>query len=235
MGLEQANMVIWQQNVNKSPTCQHDIISSGSLIELGVSIVALQEPAISHLDKTIATRDWIPLYPTTHGTHPEQTRSVLLIRSSLTSNSWQQLDFPSRDVTVIQIKGNWGILTITNIYNDCQHSCTIEQLANHHHQHQHKIENTDNGNVHYIWLGDFNRHHLHWDNPADTHLFTNEAITAAEYLIDAIAEVGMELALPSGIPTHCHNVTKRWSRLNQVFISDHSMDMIITCNTLPEQ
>ena len=54
---------------------------------------------------------------------------------------------------------------------------------------------------------------------------------AATILIEAVASLGLELALPSGIPTHYHNVTKKWSRLDQVFISDHSIDLIETCDT----
>ena len=38
------------------------------------------------------------------------------------------------------------------------------------------------------------------------------------------------MALPGGISTHCHNVTKQWSRLDHVFISEASTDAIITCN-----
>jgi hypothetical protein len=47
-------------------------------------------------------------------------------------------------------------------------------------------------------------------------------------------DVGLELALPSGLPTHKHSITKRWSRLDQVFLSDHSENTLISCNTLPE-
>jgi hypothetical protein len=39
------------------------------------------------------------------------------------------------------------------------------------------------------------------------------------------------MALPGGIPTHFHNVTKKWSRLDQVFISDHSTDLIVSSDT----
>ncbi|KAH9953859.1 hypothetical protein BC827DRAFT_1105145, partial [Russula dissimulans] len=45
----------------------------------------------------------------------------------------------------------------------------------------------------------------------------------------------LDMALLGSIPTHKHNVTKRWSRLDQVFLSDHSENMIITCNMLPDQ
>ena len=85
-----------------------------------------------------------------------------------------------------------------------------------------------------MWLSDFNRHHPYWDNPEDTRLFTNEATEAAEKLIEAIADAGLDLALPSGIPTHEHSVTKCWSRLDQVFLSEHSNDLLTTCDIQPE-
>ena len=53
------SLSIWQQNVNKSPTCQHDLISSGKLIEEQISLIALQEPSINQFGKTIASRDWV--------------------------------------------------------------------------------------------------------------------------------------------------------------------------------
>jgi len=72
-----------------------------------------------------------------------------------------------------------------------------------------------------------------WDRPEDIRLFTNEATEAANKLIEAIADVGLELVLPSGIPMHEHSITKRWSRLNQVFLSAHSISSLISCDTLP--
>jgi hypothetical protein len=56
----------------------------------------------------------------------------------------------------------------------------------------------------------------------------------AEVLIKAVAEVGLDLALLSRIPMHLHNVTKKWSRLNQVFLSDHLENLLIACNTQTE-
>jgi endonuclease/exonuclease/phosphatase family metal-dependent hydrolase len=66
------------------------------------------------------------------------------------------------------------------------------------------------------------------------HLFTKKALTSAERLIEAITKAGLDLALPAGIPTHIHNVIKHWTRLDHIFISDHSLDSIISCNTHPE-
>jgi hypothetical protein len=51
-------------------------------------------------------------------------------------------------------------------------------------------------------------------------------------LIEAIVEAGLIMALPYGMPTHCHHVTKCWSRLDQVFILEHSENMLMACEVL---
>src|SRR6202789_2364967 len=223
---------IWQQNVNKSPTCQHDLISSGKLIEEEVNLIALQEPVINYFGKTIASRDWIVIYPTTHPVNPAKSRSIILLRASLCTDNWTQIDFPSGDVTAVQLTGAWGKLTIFNIYNDCDNNNTITTLSKFQHENPDLLGKVTQGAAHVVWLGDFNRHHPHWDNHDDTRLFTKEAIKAAEILIEATAEAGLEIALPSGIPTHIHNVTKKWTRLDQVFISDHSLELIKVCDVI---
>ena len=225
------NLIIWQQNVNKSPTCQHDLISNAILANTGISIIALQEPAINAFNKTIASKEWIATYPTTHEIHPEKTRSITLIRSTLSTDTWEQINFPSGDVTVTQLKGKWGKLTIFNIYNECEKNNTIKALSEFHKNHSRMLEESDTGQAHVIWLGDFNRHHPYWDDLKDTRLFNTKALIAAEKLIEAVADAGLELALPSGIPTHVHHVTKKWTRLDQVFLSEHSTEMLISCNT----
>ena len=96
------------------------------------------------------------------------------------------------------------------------------------------MERSQDGDAHQIWLGDFNRHHPYWDDPRDSRLFTDTAMEAAEPLLEAVADASLELALPRGIPTHCHSVTKRWSRLDHVFISEESLGMLIACNALTD-
>jgi hypothetical protein len=226
------NIIIWQQNVNKSRTCQHDLISSARLIEKQVDVIALQEPAISDFAVTIASKDWRVIYPSTHAKDPLKTRSVILIRSDIHTNSWSQEEFDSGDVTVIKLKGAWGTLTMLNIYNDCVHDVTIEKVKSF----QRKIDDNEqvqqNEDAHTIWLGDFNRHHPHWDNISDIRLFTKEAINKAEKLINAVADAGLDFALPPKIPTHKHNVSKKWSRLDHVFLSEHSLDALISCEVI---
>jgi hypothetical protein len=121
-------LTIWQQNVNKSRTCQHDLISSANLARRGIDIVVLQEPSINAFGNTIASRDWIPIYPTNHSSNPSKTRSLFLVRSNILTEKWKQVDFPSGDITAIQLSGAWGELMIFNIYNDCENNDTIHKL-----------------------------------------------------------------------------------------------------------
>ena len=119
---------IWQQNVNRSPICQHALISSAALARKGINVVALQEPAINSFGTTVAAREWTVVYPSTHNAKPTKTRSLILLRSNILTDKWKQIDFPSGDVTIITISGSWGELTISNIYNDCEHNNTIHEL-----------------------------------------------------------------------------------------------------------
>jgi hypothetical protein len=94
---------IWQQNVNKSRICQHDLISSVRLTEQKIDLVALQEPAISDLAVTIASRDWWVIYPSTHAKDPFKTRLVILIHVNTLTNNWSQIDIDSGNITIIKI------------------------------------------------------------------------------------------------------------------------------------
>ena len=112
----QWKVVIWQQNINKSPACQHTLISNDILVNHNISIIVLQEPAINAFNNSIASKDWISVYPTTHHAHPEKTHTLTLIQAAIPTDTWEQIDFPSGDVTLIVLKGNWGKIVIFNIY-----------------------------------------------------------------------------------------------------------------------
>src|SRR5260221_9786683 len=138
-------IIIWQQNVNKSRICQHGIVSHNELVRKGVNVIALQEPTIDANGFTLASRDWTPIYPTPHGKTERTTRAVTLVKASLGSDTWEQLDFPSCDVVAIQIKGEWGKLTLINVYNDCNNDETIRLLTTFHNRNQAEIAQTNNG------------------------------------------------------------------------------------------
>ena len=128
----QSELVIWQQNLNKSQTGQHNLISSGKLAYAKIDVVAIQEPAMNFMDKTIVARDWIPVYPTTHAKEPKKTRVMILMNCNLSTENWEQIEFPSGDVMVVKISGNWGQISLFNIYNDCTHDSTIHELTSFH-------------------------------------------------------------------------------------------------------
>ena len=208
--LRKTNLKIWQHNINKSRTCQHDLISSGKLMRWEIDIAVFQEPSINGFSQTVASKDWKTIYPSTHANNPEKTRSVILIRDNLLMDGWEQIEFPSGDVTAVRIKGKWGKLTIFNIYNDCKHDDTIELLAKYHRRHCKELLGSakTQHKHHLVWVGDFNCHRLCWDTMDNNSLFTKEAIERSETLIQVVAEIGLDIALLAGIPTHEHSVTK---------------------------
>ncbi|KAA1478015.1 hypothetical protein DENSPDRAFT_756147, partial [Dentipellis sp. KUC8613] len=57
------------------------------------------------------------------------SRSLLLVNVALDTNSYAPItDLPSLDVTAMQLHGEYGKLTLFNIYNDCEHSDTLALL-----------------------------------------------------------------------------------------------------------
>ena len=81
-------LTIWQQNVNKSPTCQHNLISSNHLANMGVGLITLQEPAINPFNLTTATKDWTPIYPIPHGAMSNRTWAIILICLNISTDTW---------------------------------------------------------------------------------------------------------------------------------------------------
>jgi hypothetical protein len=63
------NLVIWQQNVNKLPACQHTLLSNNILVKHNIGIVVLQELVINNFNSSIASKDWITIYPSMHCAH----------------------------------------------------------------------------------------------------------------------------------------------------------------------
>ncbi|EUC54465.1 endonuclease/exonuclease/phosphatase, partial [Rhizoctonia solani AG-3 Rhs1AP] len=89
--------------------------------------------------------------------------------------------------------------------------------------------------VHTILLGDFNRHHPNWDDPSNEDLLTDQYIEAADPLIQLLGDHDLRMILPERIPTHEHFVSKRYSRLDNVFASDTISGLVIECNVHPDR
>lgn len=79
------------------------------------------------------------------------------------------------------------------------------------------------------WLGNFNRHHLMWDNERNRHLFTRANLAVSEVLIDMVTRHGMVMMLACGTLMLEAKQTKDLTRPNNVFVSDQLRQDIIQC------
>jgi hypothetical protein len=219
-------LTFWQQNLGKSNMAQQDwLVTMG---KRRVLIGLAQEPYIDFVGNSRANQTWSAIYPTTHWTKPERTRSYTVIHRLLPQDRWEQVKVESPDVTAVRIQDEQGDLYVFNIYNDQKHSDAL-----------HAVDRTigiirrsrraANRPYYFMWAGDFNRHSPLWDEDRNYHLFTRPNLNMAQTLIDLTIKHGLAMALPSGIPTLCANGTKNFTRPDNVFISELLMDRCDSC------
>src|SRR5271155_1202675 len=212
---------IWQQNTRRSLDAQLALLNS---LENKYDVVCIQEPHFDFQNFSRATHVWHSVYPTTHPGEGERQRALTLIHERISTNSWTQIQVDSSDVVAVKIVNEAQGITIYNIYNDCNHSNTIQTLADHLRNRQHQNN---------LLLGDFNRHHPMWDEERNGHLFTAANLNAAEELIELIANNHLVMTLPKGIPTLI-NSTENLTRPDNMFVSQAISHRVIKCNTSPE-
>ena len=228
---EPRRLRIWQQNLNCSLEGQLDLLQS--LRAKDYNLVMLQEPHIDFLGRISSNLHWTVVYPKQHLANPGATQSVILVNQNLTSNNWTEISLPSPDVTGIQLRGDFGIIHIINIYNDCEHNGSLEVVKEY--MRGRVQEQVEGERVQYIWLGDFNRHHPLGDEEWNAHLFTTAALEVTQPLLNMIARYNMKMALPKDIPTLEASSTKNYTWVDNVFCSAMLLNTFIVCNTDPQQ
>ena len=176
---------------------------------------------------------WQVVYPTRHKIAPQETRTVLLINKNLDTNHWEALDLDSSDITAVVLSGNFGLLRIFNVYNDCTHSRTLRSLERY--LATSSLHGSSSAPAHDIWIGDFNRHDPLWEHPDNAHLFTNASLNDADILIGLLADFSMDIALEPGVPTLEHFVSKKLHRADQVFCSHGLSSSFDRCEVLPHE
>ena len=222
---------IMQINLNKSERAHLDIINEK--VSSKYDIMLIQEPYTTQFNAIRTPANFRPVSPKGIRTQESQIRSVIWVNKQLETRHWKILDVEgSNDITAIQLQGEYGKVTIFNVYNDCTHSRNETALKEYLNLHRNVI--TDDDNTHMIWAGDFNRHHPLWDDDKDTHLFTPQALRNAEGIIELIAEFNMEMSLPKGIPTLQHMRTKKYSRPDNVFCTTALRPFITKCEVTPQ-
>ena len=227
------SLKIWQENLNKSATAQHCILS-GPFTAKEWDVVAIQEPVIDNLGNTKATPDWNVIYPSARYTHQDRSRAVTLVNKRLNTNNWRQIPFPSADVVIVQFTGPFGLVTLFNIYDDSRSRTTIPLLTTFLSREINTIR--PHPHDHMLWIGDFNAHHFMWEEERNAHLCEPaEAQEVSQQLIELIADYNMQMALPKDRPTLQATSTGNWTRPDNVFCTDHTINIITQCDTKPRR
>ena len=132
------------------------------------------------------------------------------------------------DITAVHFKGANGFLSIFNIYNEITNNDTLTCLDLFLDLNAPLVQPTNSDGV--LWIGDFNRHHLMWEEDSNEHLFEPEEYISP--LIDLLYKNDMLLALPKGIPT-LQTPTGNWTRPDNVWRNNTPDNPIIRCDTVP--
>jgi hypothetical protein len=204
-------------------------------------ICFIQEPYLDFLNNTRAPTGWTTIYPPTHfKAESERTRSIILVSPHLATSNWMDLRIDSPDVTGIQIWGEFGTIRFFNIYNDCDHSASIDTLKKWYRNAAAASSpptpaQTPRAPAHALWLGDFNRHDPLWEEERNKHLFTREAERKTRPLLSMLAAYDMEMVLPKNIPTLEASSTKNWTCPDNVFGSGAIHQRIIKCDVDPSR
>ena len=217
---------IIQINVNKSNDCQTDFLIN-RINPKEYDLVMIQEPYFDYKKDSRASSKWIAVYPTNHLDNPIRTRSMILVNTKISSNSWTALAIKCPDITAIQITGEWGTLRIFNIYNDQAHSRNMTALNRYLLTSEIEQRHSNTPTPSDIWLGDFNRHSPMWDEARNSQLFTRPALQEAQRLIDLAVTWNMHMALPPGINTLESTSSKNYTRPDNVWVSDELRENIL--------
>lgn len=81
----QRPFTIRQQNTDKSLISQLDLLES--LKQDNYNICTIQEPYVDFNGKSQANRQWMTIYPNTHHSHPDSTRSLLPVNTNILTDS----------------------------------------------------------------------------------------------------------------------------------------------------
>ena len=78
----------------------------------------------------------------------------MLVSSDLNTNEWVQIQIPNtQDLLVIQFTGDFSLLTVFNVYNDCHNLDAINRLRAHLHSQAWGPEHGTAGATHSMWCG----------------------------------------------------------------------------------
>ena len=88
---------------------------------------------------------------------------------------------------------------------------------------------------HVIWLGDFNLHHPLWDKDQNVHLFTWTNLDKVQFLLNAIADLDLQMTLPKDIPMLHTMASGNYMRPDNILASNAIFPLIFWCIMIPEE
>lgn len=227
--LARTNLRIWQQNLHTAQAAHEHMLRN--LHPEHYDIAIIQEPYLNPVNLALCSSRWDIIYPTTHGdTGAERTNSIILVNKKISKNTWKIIPFKNSNVTAIELRGNFGRISIFNVYNSWRHIRTLEALEKH-------IDDANEANNpldSMIWMGDFNCHDPMWDDTTNNHLFTGPNLQRSATLINLLAKYSMRMALAGGIATLEASNTKNRTRPDNVFCSTDLLNTFIYCDVEEE-
>ncbi len=130
---------------------------------------------------------------------PHLTRAVTLVNRSISTNAWSSIALDTQDAVAMSLQA--PAETIVNIYSDGDSTAswvTIDAMMR-----MYTAKRRDEWGLPYrfICAGDWNAHHPIWDEPRNSHLFTDRALERAGHLLQLIGRHHLKMPLPAFIPT----------------------------------
>jgi hypothetical protein len=95
-----AQLRIIQMNVNKSNDSQTDFLIN-RINPDNYDLVMIQELYFNYKKDSRVSSEWITIYPLKHIDNPLRTRSLILVNTKLSSNSWVALSIDCPDICYI--------------------------------------------------------------------------------------------------------------------------------------
>jgi hypothetical protein len=142
-----------QINLNKSKKAHLDILNAPQLKNW--DLILIQEPHLTFFRNICTPNCFTSIHPTSHHMLNQRVCFIIWVNPSLSANFWKALEFAdSNDVTAIQLSGEYGYLSIFNIYNNCEHSQTLHRLREYVTTHAESLWDAPNHFM--LWAGDFN-------------------------------------------------------------------------------
>ncbi len=221
-------LCIWQQNINKPDSAQHNMLSK--VLTTACEVIAIQEPYLDRMRLMRSTAHWRVHYPTVWDPDTAgRVRSVILVSKQLSTNAWSPITVPHPDITAITITTPHASIHVFNLYVDGDLDAAINAAS----RASQRLCAQD-GAHELVWLGGFNRHHPSWDSPRNSHLFTRQNLARSDVLIHRLAELGLEMVLPPELPTLEATHTKNLTRPDNVFCMEGVLEHLRSCEVFPE-